>query len=184
MGECRKSTLRLQICHANKVFELDNFYALNSNSLDSFEWRIFDNRPDALSDSLKHAIKLGFDTLNQTCLYAGRTVPTKYGTTIIGRVANRQLNVAVPVSTSNKEAQTAAHFEILCAKPSPSKLKSLCRFAIRSRMNHDNLRIGKLLLESRFIKYLKYKVCSFFFSLEFHILGFFWVHTSGAYFNL
>ena len=156
VGQAQKSTLKLQVCHMNKVYELDSFYALNFNKKDCFEWKLIDDNNNF--SLLKYGLRLGVDTVNQSCIYAGRTLSNKYSPIIVGHVNN---NLNLVVALNNKDTINLNQFELLCLKPSPAKLKHLCRNMIRSIMTHKNDNMEKLeyLIESSLIKYVKYKNC-------------------------
>lgn len=160
IGQAKKLTCRLETCHANKVHELDKFVVLNFNDSNCYDWLPFDlmiSKPGSSSSRTNKScfmLKLGYDTVTHSVLYAGRGVVKncKYTGCLIA--ADNQLLVPY-----KNEPVCLKTFEVLCLKPSPNSLKNICKQSIRDIMRHDNSRIKnlKFFLEPSLLKFVKYK---------------------------
>lgn len=150
IGQVKKSVHKLEICHLNKVYKLDSFALLHFSCSDCFKWSNFE------SSLPINALRVGYDTINQSVLYVGRTL-------------GKNLNLIGKLSTNNSKLITSlkqevkiidSDFQILCLKPSPQSLKVLCRNKIQSLLNSNNLNIIKLkvyLKNSKLIEFIKLK---------------------------
>jgi hypothetical protein len=150
LGQVKKS--RLEMCHLNKCHEFDKFVVLNFEK-PSFYWHQVDS--SSLSEKIpQNVVRLGYDTVTHSVLYAGRSTTTK-NCKIIGYFSAVNNQLSVP---SKNEALTLKTFECLCLKLNPMSLKNICRHRIREILQRDNSSIEKLrfFLEPSLIKFTKY----------------------------
>lgn len=151
IGQVKKSVHKLEICHLNKIFKLDSFALLNFSHSNCFKWSNFE------SSLPNNALRVGYDTINQSVLYVGRKLEKNLS--LIGKLSSNNLKLITSLKQGIKEIDS--NFQILCLKPSPQSLKILCRNKIRSLLNSNNLDIKKLkglyLKNSRLLDFIKLK---------------------------
>lgn len=154
IGQVKKSSFKLEICHMNKVYELESFVLLNFRNSSCFKWCYLETNKENIQIP-RNALRLGYDTINQSVIYAGRTCTMK-NSSLVGRVTGLNYQLIVPVKST---ATNFSQFEILCLKPSPESLKHLCRNKIRHLMAYENSSIKKLkfYLEPSLIGYVKFR---------------------------
>lgn len=154
IGQVKKSKSKLEICHLNKVYDLESFVLLKFSKLSCFSWNLADVSNETLNIPT-YALRLGYDTITQSVIYAGRSLSQK-NVKLVGRVTSADYHLLVAFKS---EVKSDPKYEILCLKPSPETLKHLSRNTIRSLMLNENQNIKKLkfYLEPSLIGYVKYK---------------------------
>ena len=151
IGQVKKSTCVLDMCHSNRCHEFEKFVVLNFANPACFYWASVDLN---LSQIPSNALRLGYETVSHSVLYAGRSTTIK-NCKLIGSImpnSNSQLSVIY-----KNEVIQCKTFEVLCLKFNPLSLKNICRQKIRYFLNHDNEKIENLefFLEPSLIKYTK-----------------------------
>jgi hypothetical protein len=157
IGQAKKSTQKLEMCHMNKVFEFDKFLILNFDNLKNSYWHEMNLAYQSIYRIPLNALRLGYDTVSHSVLYAGRSLTIK-NCKLIGYISGNENQFLV----AHKNQQIIlSDFEILCLKSCPVSLKEASRKAIREFLNHKNSNISKLkyYLDSTLIKYVKYSNC-------------------------
>lgn len=150
IGQVKKSLNKLEICHLNKVYQLDIFALLNFRNSDCIKWSNFESKLP------NYALRVGYDTIDQKVLYVGRTIEKNLN--LIGKLSSNNFKLITSVKQEIKVLDS--NFQILCLKPSPQNLKILCQNKIRSILNLNNLEIIKLkktLKNSKLIDFIKLK---------------------------
>ncbi|RNA33141.1 hypothetical protein BpHYR1_037079 [Brachionus plicatilis] len=152
IGQAKKSVHKLDICHLNKVYQLDSFALLNFPNSNCFKWSNFESKlPD-------NALRVGYDTVNESVLYVGRTVGKNVN--LIGKLSTHDFKLITSVKQEIKILDSK--FQVLCLKPSPQSLKILCRNQLRSIFNLNNLDLIKLknkIENSKLRDFVKLKCC-------------------------
>ncbi|CAF0728286.1 unnamed protein product [Brachionus calyciflorus] len=152
IGQVKKSLSKLEIVHSNKVYQLDSFVLLNFMNPLSYQWSNFDiNFPS-------NALRIGYDTVSQSVLFLGRTIGKNVN--LVGKISSSDYKLISSVKQEIKIFDSK--FQVLCLRPSPEKLKILCRNLIRTFSKSNNLVIDKLkksIKDPKLLEFIKYKNC-------------------------
>lgn len=150
IGQAKKSLSKLEICHLNKVYQLDSFVLLNFLNPFSFEWCNYD------SVFPSNALRIGYDTVNQCVMYVGRFVGKNFNS--VGKINSSDYKLTTSIKQEIKIIDSK--YQVLCLKPSPQSLKVLCRNKIRAILDHDNMKIDRLknmIEETKILDFVKLK---------------------------
>ena len=153
IGSVKRSIRKLQLCHNNKVFNVDAFSVLGFKSSKCLMWTQVNLMNEVKIKLPNFALKLGYDTVSDNILYAARTEPNK-SVSYIGKL-NTDGHLMIP---NNEDIIVLKKFEILCIKASPNSLKKLCRLKLRLLLCNENLKINNLqyLVENSLVTFIKY----------------------------
>lgn len=135
----------LRVAYDHEVYDFyTDFMILSISDPKAFEWIQVKNKTLP-----KYALRAVLDDRQNEFLYIGRLLDS------IGTF--RKSDNFLHVSIQNTEI-LQMEFYILCLKPSPASLKSLCRSTIRNFTSHSNVSIKKLkfYLPETLVSYLTY----------------------------
>jgi hypothetical protein len=138
----------LNVIVDDQVVQLDGRCSLLSiDNKNQFEWKSVANKCIP-----KYALRVSFDPIVKNSIFIGLSKG------YIGTANSNSPKKQMLFTKNGKKIDETLSYEVLCLNPSPQKLKHLCRLAIRSILNFDNLLIQSLIkhLKSELVIYLKY----------------------------
>ena len=149
VGTVKRSTRKMEICHQNKVFDIQLFLVLGFEDMKNVFWK-----PIHANKFPMFALKLGVDAIRQAIVYVGRCFDQNL--IYVGHLTGSSGGLVVPL---DRKQQTFTNFQVLCMKASPASLRHLCRVRIRLQLNNENIKADQLehFFDKNLIKYIKFK---------------------------